>query len=391
MNAKNKNGEVVVRRMADKVMDAYRALLNNRRLIREGRKELNYAERIAQEILPQYRLDIQESESECNRLNRLKGEEQDKYGKERDKLSREIGVLDAQLKKTVSKRKHYEDIHIEDILRRVEQENIVVEEQKRQEAMKAELEKNYQSVVDKYKALLDQLDMDLRAFENNKKTLFNEHQAALMSKKENLMQEWRKSEAEARDIFSEKVAAVNEVIAQLNNEETNLKVQKAKVSHENPYAQEMEMNEKEAAELNDRKVQVENEIREHEVHIEALRHEAEKEQEIAKLKYQASLEVPRKLKADAETEIEKIQQLLQRSKGSFSEWLDQNKKGWQENIGKVVDEESILYNNVLNPQLVSEKTLSSGNAAQQPSSESLYGVSINLAAIERKFRTLGAE
>lgn len=43
----NKNGEVVVRRMADKVIDTYRTLLNNRRLIREGRKELNYAERIA--------------------------------------------------------------------------------------------------------------------------------------------------------------------------------------------------------------------------------------------------------------------------------------------------------------------------------------------------------
>ena len=70
---KNKNGEVAVRRLADKVIDAYRTLLNNRRLIREGRKELNYAERTAQELLPQYRLDIQASETECSRLARLRG------------------------------------------------------------------------------------------------------------------------------------------------------------------------------------------------------------------------------------------------------------------------------------------------------------------------------
>lgn len=64
---KEKNGEVLIRRIADKVIDAYRTLLNNRCLIGEGRRELNYAEHVAQELLPQYRLDIQESEAEYNR------------------------------------------------------------------------------------------------------------------------------------------------------------------------------------------------------------------------------------------------------------------------------------------------------------------------------------
>lgn len=372
---KEKNGEVLVRRMADKVIDAYRTLLNNRRLIGEGRRELNYAERVAQELLPQYRLDIQESEAECNRVSRLIGEEQEKYGKERDKLSRELGVLDAQLKKTAAKRKHYEEIHIEDILQRVEQETIMEDDRKRQEAMKAEQEKSYQNVVDKYKALLEQLDMDLRAFRNSKTTLLNEHQAALMTQKEILMQEWRKAEVDTREVFREKTSSVDEMIAQLVQEETALKIQTTKVAHENPFAREMETNEQEIAEFTARRFQVETEIKEVELRIETLRQEAEKELEIADLKYQASLDEPKKQKADVEAEIRKIQNLLEKSKGSFSEWLDQNRKGWQENIGKVVDEETILYNNVLNPQLSSS------------SSASLYGVSINLAAVERKFRT----
>lgn len=378
---KEKNGEVLVRRMADKVIDAYRTLLNNRRRISEGRKELNYAERVAQELLPQYRLDIQESEAECNRVNRLISEEQEKYGKERDKLSRELGVLDDKLKTTAAKRKYYEEIHIEDILQRVEQETIIEDERKRQVAMKAELEKSYQNVVDKYKALLEQLDMDLRAFRNSKTTLLNEHQAALMTQKEVLMQEWRKAEMETREVFQKKISAVDEMIAQLVHEETALKIQKAKVAHENPFAQEMETNEKEFAEFTTRQIQVETEKREVELRIETLRQEAEKELEIAELKYQASLDEPKKQKADVEAEIRKYQNLLEKSKGSFSEWLDQNRKGWQENIGKVVDEETILYNNVLNPQLVVDSSSSSSSSA------SLYGVSINLAALERKFRT----
>lgn len=380
---KEKNGEVLVRRMADKVIDAYRTLLNNRRLIGEGRRELNYAERVAQELLPQYRLDIQESEAECNRVSRLIGEEQEKYGKERDKLSRELGVLDAQLKKTAAKRKHYEEIHIEDILQRVEQETIIEDERRRQEAMKAELEKSYQHVVDKYKALLEQLDMDLRAFRNSKTTLLNEHQAALMTQKEVLMQEWRKAETETREVFREKTSSVDEMIAQLVHEETALKIQKAKVAHENPFAREMETNEKEFAEFTARRFLVETEIKEVELRIETLRQEAEKELEIADLKYQASLDEPKKQKADVEAEIRKIQNLLDKSKGSFSEWLDQNRKGWQENIGKVVDEETILYNDVLNPQLVADSSALSSSS----SAASLYGVNINLTAVERKFRT----
>lgn len=376
---KEKNGEVLIRRIADKVIDAYRTLLNNRRLIGEGRRELNYAEHMAQELLPQYRLDIQEREAECNRVSRLIGEEQEKYGKERDKLSRELGVFDAQLKKTAAKRKHYEEIHIEDILQRVEQETIIEDERRRQEAMKAELEKSYQNVVDKYKALLEQLDMDLRAFRNSKTTLLNKHQAALMTQKEVLMQEWRKAETETREVFQKKISAVDEMMAQLVHEETALKIQKAKVAHENPFAREMETNEQEFAEFTARQFQVETEIKEVELRIETLRQEAEKELEIAELKYQASLDEPKKQKADVEAEIRKIQNLLEKSKGSFSEWLDQNRKGWQENIGKVVDEEEILYNNVLNPQLAADSLSSS--------SLSLYGVSINLAAVERKFRT----
>ena len=380
---KEKNGEVLVRRMADKVIDAYRTLLNNRRRISEGRKELNYAERVAQELLPQYRLDIQESEAECNRVYRLISEEQEKYGKERDKLSRELGVLDAQLKKTAAKRKYYEEIHIEDILQRVEQETIIEDERRRQEAMKAELEKSYQNVVDKYKALLEQLDMDLRAFRNSKTTLLNEHQAALMTQKEVLMQEWRKAETETREVFREKTSSVDEMIAQLVHEETALKIQKAKVAHENPFAREMETNEKEFAEFTARRFLVETEIKEVELRIETLRQEAEKELEIADLKYQASLDEPKKQKADVEAEIRKIQNLLDKSKGSFSEWLDQNRKGWQENIGKVVDEETILYNDVLNPQLVADSSALSSSS----SAASLYGVNINLTAVERKFRT----
>ena len=108
------------------------------------------------------------------------------------------------------------------------------------------------------------------------------------------MQEWRKAETETREVFREKTSSVDEMIAQLVHEETALKIQKAKVAHENPFAREMETNEKEYAEFTTRQIQVETEIKEVELRIETLRQEAEKELEIAELKYQASLDEPKK-------------------------------------------------------------------------------------------------
>ena len=372
---KEKNGEILIRCMADKVIDSYRSLLNTRRLIRDGRKELNYAERVSQELLPQYQQDMMKCESELTRFNRLKGEEQEKYGKERDALTREIGVLEDKLKTITTKRKKYEEMRIDDILQKVEQEPAIEEELRRQESMKGELEKSYQNVVDKYKSLLEQLDLELRSFENSKQVLANAHKETFIQKKDKWLQDLRKSEEESRLVAKDKLDNLTEVITQLNHEETTLKVQKAKVSHEIPFAKEMETNQQEHTELMSRKTQVEAEIKEQEMRVDSLRQDAEKALKIAELEYESSLTEPKKQKTDVETEISKLSALLEKSKGSLAEWLDENKKGWQDNIGKVVDEESILYNNVLAPQLSST------------SENTLYGVSVNLAAVERKFRT----
>lgn len=79
----------------------------------------------------------------------------------------------------------------------------------------------------------------------------------------------------------------------------------------------METNEQEFAEFTARQFQVETEIKEVELRIETLRQEAEKELEIAELKYQASLDEPKKQKADIEAEIRKFRISWRRAKARF--------------------------------------------------------------------------
>lgn len=73
-------------------------------------------------------------------------------------------------------------------------------------------------------------------------------------------------------------------------------------------------------------------------------------------------------------QIEKIDDLLAHLDGSLYKWLCENADGWEETIGKVVDEERILYAQGLEPQL-------------EIASDNLFGIRLNLANIASAHRT----
>ena len=74
-------------------------------------------------------------------------------------------------------------------------------------------------------------------------------------------------------------------------------------------------------------------------------------------------------------EIQSLTSLLDRWKGSFCEWLDTHKPGWQETIGKVADEELILYAQDLHPVLAGD------------SDNTLFGVRVELSGVAKELRT----
>lgn len=79
--------------------------------------------------------------------------------------------------------------------------------------------------------------------------------------------------------------------------------------------------------------------------------------------------------ASLNEQVANRQQLLDRQKGSLIEWLGENKRGWEKNIGKIADEESVLYSTALHPKIVSE------------GKDSVFGVKIAVDNIERTVRT----
>ena len=93
---------------------------------------------------------------------RLMGELQQKYTNERDGLIRDIGIISDLLKKIREKRLHYEQMQIEEIIKRVSCEELLIQELEQVRNMKSELTRAYEDVLSKYRLLFEKLEADFR-------------------------------------------------------------------------------------------------------------------------------------------------------------------------------------------------------------------------------------
>ena len=371
---KNKNGEVPVRKMAGKVMNAYRDLIYTHKQIDEGRAELNFAEKRALHDIPQVKEDIARKETERERLLRLMGELQQKYTKERDGLITDIGVINDLLKQIRDKRLHYERLQIDEIVRRVAREEILNQELEQVRRMKSELTRAYEDVIGKYRLLSDNLEADFRTFENTQQARIFARKSEIAVKQEELMQLVRKEEEKIRTVQEEKIQTVDNRMQQLRDEQAQWNLKLQKVRYERPHQKEMEDCEEGINELRKKDKELELGIRQQQADINRLRQECEWKVKELKWEFQTKAEDIRKERRVVEEQLQVLDALIEKRKGSLCEWLEQNKPGWQETIGKVADEESVLYSHELHPQLAKEET-------------TLFGVSLNLSVIDRSVRT----
>ena len=351
---KNKNGEIPVRKIADKVINSYRDLIYSHKQIDEERAELNYAEKQALQEIPHIREKINKAEVERERSIRLIDELREKYNKERDTLVSGKGGIETLLKQVHEKRLHYEQINIEEIIKRVAQEGLQNGELARISAMKEELTRAYQDVLSKYSSLFKNLDADLSLFENNKQTQILEKRSSVAERQEKAMAQSRAEEDKVRAASEEKLQTVEQRLAQLRSEEMQMKLKQQKMLHEEHYKKEISDCEAGIDELRRRDKELDLQIRRQQMDIGQRRNECELKRKELEMAAQRSMDAVRREKADVEEQLRALDALIEKRKGSFCDWLEQHNPGWQETIGKVADEESVLYNHELNPRLTDD-------------------------------------
>lgn len=346
----NQKGESVVRTQAENVVNAYRYLLFMKQQIAELCGELKYAVRVSKERLPLVVKKIDEIIEEENRQKRLINEIQQKYDSEKTNLNQQQGVVNEDLKRLKERRELYATQKIEDLLKRYEQEHVLKVKLEESKARLTELTARFNDVTGKFKALCQGVKNGLenyRLSQNNRIfTLRQEKQKA----EERMFNEHTEQRKNIEAAFAEKLTVAYNAIDLLKNENSELEKEMLKLKFSQPYKEETDALNKEANSLAFREKELNGLIATTEAKINQLQTEYDKQEAEITADSKNKIDAKQQEMDEVAAKIAEIDGLLNRTKGSLYEWLEENKRDWEQNIGKVVNEESVLYQTGLHPQ-----------------------------------------
>ena len=338
-------------------------------------RELVTAFRKAESILPQWKEKQDRADAGKGKLIRRKQELQDESRKRSDKLQEALAVLNNELQKALGKEKDYQKKNIEEIIERSSKKE---EWKNRQVGLLEEqriLTSQYMEISTKYKSLIQTLDEQWNKIHEAKikqlDTLNNTYNERLEEARkeyqrftDSLYQEFETLSQQLHPLKAEKLSELNamdyqiklcrkEIFFEEEQQELKARIQNYANFH---------------TERKNRIAQAQLTIKELTMTWEEEQQKLLKEKDLTFQKLQQEM-------LQLRPRIDELQAFLDNSKDTLQGWLKENKKGWEENIGKLCDE-SILWQRGLFPQ----STIEGGN--------SFYGISINLDSIHRPIKSI---
>ena len=369
-----RNGKVKVKTDADAVIERYTNYEYVRKLISELCGQLNYALDRDTSRLPVLSEQESASSTELSRQRRLLGEENEKFTKERDSLKGSEAIINDFLKKINEKRQHYKEIDIEKTAVRIGKEGELKIQQLSLTNQEKTLTSKNLSVKSKYDTLIQEVDNNLAAFGLQCQKQLNESDRQRIESEGRLQTEWNEKADAVRSQYERKLKEHQRLLDDARQTKNDLTLQEQRVRQSNPYKEETDELERKIKGLSNKR-------------LDLLKASTEKQKEIDRITSDVAIQrkdletVCDREIADIENNIKLISadiarfdDMLSRQKGSLIEWLTLNKPGWESNVGKVLDEDAVLYNTALNPQMSTP-------------SDSIYGIRIDVNNIEKMVKT----
>ena len=370
---KDANGEVVVRTKAQKVVDTYRLLVALDYELEQTWHKLNYAVAHTREQMPITEDAIRSLQEALRKIKEKLDNAQQEYEKEHDLLTKKISACDVRLGDIRQKRKLYDDIRIKDIIAFVEQEPKYQQEKVQKENMLRVLQEQYKDVTEKYRALYAALEAEWNTFIAAQNEERNSKNASKLTEQEKLQKarDDRKKSIDAA--YSEWLAASDERMKVLNEECNRTDKRLSELQYWHPLKVETDACKDDIRKLSEQERELEGNLAITKNELKQMRAEALMKCDQTEKDYARKVEIADSELKQLQEDLAKTDELLSRWKGSLYEWLTQNKPGWEDTIGKVVDEQKVLYAQGLAPEVAEDGTL--------------FGVRLNLDAIPVHHRT----
>lgn len=369
-----KDGSYPVRQQAQKIAEQGRTIVALDQQMLDLWHALNYAVSESEKKVPLLEADVNTNREKVAAEKQRELELTTEYNKEKDSLNQQLGAQKGKLQEITQKRKYFVSINIEEKLALADREPSLKQEAAEKRILRDDLLKAHATIEEKYNIAKGKLENARKAFELSQNEALNRKRNEVQVKRDQLDKERTKNRNQQMEVFRNWQRESDERLQLLIGEQHRADSALRELRQWHPKAEEMKLvlndlqqlvvlekgNAASQVAVDSRMCQLQNEL---EMRV--------AEQKAASEKRQEKLESE---KAQLQADISRIDQLLSHLKGSLYEWLSENVDGWEGSIGKVVDEERILYAQGLEP---------TADAA----ANGLFGVRLNLENIPSCHRT----
>ena len=369
-----RDGYYPVRQQALKIAEQGRTIVALDQQLSDVWRMLNHAISYSEQRIPLLEAEAAEIKALIEKEHDREKELTAEYDKEKDSLNQELGANKVKLKEIAQARKNFDDIGINDILTLADRETAIRQEAADKQTLLDDLLKTHASIEEKYNIARGKLENARQAFENRQNETYYQKQAMLQTSRKKLDDERTRNRNKVIETFDDWRHESDERLQMLVTEQNKADNALKELRQWHPMADEINQADEQLRQLN--LMEKENAAKQEATKSQITQFAAEYEMKEAEMK-QASRREQERLEADrkqAIAQITKIDDLLSHLDGSLYKWLCDNADGWENTIGKVVDEERILYAQGLEPQL-------------DATSDDLFGIKLNLDNITSVHRT----
>ncbi len=370
---KDSNGEVIVRNKANKVIETYRLIVALEYDIKQTWHQLNYVVSHTREQMPFIEDEIHNIDERLARIRERLDNLQQEYEREHDQLTKKISACEVRLGDIRKKRKQYEGLHISDIIELDVQEPKYQSEKAQKDKLLQALQERYKDVTEKYLRLYSTLEEERKTFELAQTEELQCQRDTIQAERDKCAKTRDRRKKTIEDAYNEWLASSDERISVLQEECNRTDKRLSELQYWHPMQKDKDACKEDISKLQVHEKELNSELLVVRNNMKAMREDGALKQEQTRMEFARKRDGIKAELSQLQAELSKTEETLARWNGSFYEWLTQNKPNWEETIGKVVDEQQVLYAQGLEPELSADG--------------SLFGVSLNLNAIPVHHRT----
>ncbi|MEO7313828.1 MAG: ATP-binding protein [Ginsengibacter sp.] len=299
----------------------------------------------------------------------------DAFKSKENKIRGEISVHDNQLKTAKNKSDDYERKNIHSVIERVSKKPAIEKEQNNLLEEKELLSTQFKELTQKFKSLLDKQTNQWNDFLNGKNAERNTINSDFLNYKELQRNTNENLIAEISTEYKIQIDNARDNWENKKRETGEFKIQKEGIKYKRFFEMEIKLLEKSKADYSTTIQKYKTDNENYNRQIETIQKIWALDTQDLQRKFEHEKEKLHNLLENASQNLSEIEIYLENSKNSLYGWLTDQYPGWENTIGKVIDEKNVLFQAGLSPMLIDN-------------TKSFYGIDLDLNEINKTVKTV---